>query len=117
MILAAIEGLSLVITRVVMPYFERRMLAASNAVEVRVDKLLPPVDPLRGKSRIPRRSGSTSQKSGWEGLSVQSGPTSSSPPTAPGATGQWDAPGFVTSAESAGSGNEAGGSKSPWKLW
>lgn len=47
MILAAIEGLTLVMSRIVFPYFERQSM--QGAGQVVVDELLPPRDPNRAK--------------------------------------------------------------------
>jgi mitochondrial import inner membrane translocase subunit TIM17 len=48
-ILAAIEGLNVMISRVVVPYFERKSNESSGMISA-VDRLEPPVDPLRRRS-------------------------------------------------------------------
>jgi import inner membrane translocase subunit TIM17 len=48
-ILAAIEGLNVMISRVVVPYFERKSNESSGIMSA-VDRLEPPVDPLRRRS-------------------------------------------------------------------
>jgi len=58
-ILAAIEGLNVLLMRVVMPMFEKNQ--AIEAGHEVVDKLLPPVDPLRSRQSFNRGNGGRSQ--------------------------------------------------------
>lgn len=58
-ILAAIEGLNLVLMRVLMPAFEQKQAAEQGMSTV--DTLLPPVDPARARNRVNRSNGGRSQ--------------------------------------------------------
>lgn len=101
-ILAAIEGLGIVMSRVISPSLEQQEMQAGKPV----DTLLPPPDPLR--PRMPKRqsllgnsNGSNSNNSGLGAPSPLLGgglggdffstPASS---TESSSTGNWDAPGF-----------------------
>lgn len=58
-ILAAIEGLNVLLMRVMMPMFEKD--AKIEAGQVTVDRLLPPVDPSRSRHSFSRSNGGQSQ--------------------------------------------------------
>mmetsp|Transcript_23274 Transcript_23274/g.31862 ORF Transcript_23274/g.31862 Transcript_23274/m.31862 type:complete len:235 (-) Transcript_23274:101-805(-) len=116
MILAAIEGLSLVVSRVIMPYMEKRANAANNIVEVEVDKLLPPIDLSRNKQGMGARYRNKEDRLSGRNMSTRS-TTNSSKKADSGSSGTWDAPGFVSSADSGDSASTTSASKSSWKLW
>ncbi len=123
-ILAAIEGLNLVLTRVLMPSMEQQQAQLEGGVPV--DPLLPPVDPSR--PRVNRR---TQPKVNWDSNPAPSPlfPSFSSDP-AP-LTQTWEPQGFSVDSfnsqgahgyDSAGGSSEAtpedsGSSKSSWKFW
>jgi mitochondrial import inner membrane translocase subunit TIM17 len=122
MVLAAIEGLNLVLMRVLMPSMEQQQLAQSGAIVV--DQLLPPSDPAR--PRISR----TKSKPLWD---TAPAPSSMFPvfntETAPAPA--WEAQGFNSSSstgfsagyESDSSSNSSGETSSEtskassWKFW
>jgi hypothetical protein len=116
-IMTAIEGLNIVLMRVVMPSFE-----ASQAENVVIDRLDPPLDPLRrralttgaGKAFVPSSANfeapSSGQRSGGFDLdsilsSSSSGGSSSSSSGSSNSFGSnsWDTPGFTTEGGSASS--------------
>lgn len=113
-ILAAIEGVSLLVSRVVMPALEKQFQeeAAGAAIVKKKDKLLPPVDPTR---KLPRYRSSISRSSrGGQGDSflddlskqTQYSNTSSS-------SGSSSEQGFVTRSPE----DQPPKTSSTWKLW
>ncbi len=120
-ILAAIEGLNVVLMRVLMPLMEKQQVEAG----VEIDRLIPPVDPSR--PRVPR----TQRKQLWEenpspsplytnnpfANNNNSNPfaTPFPPSSGSGSTGQWDTPGYRS--ESTSSPDNTQEPKSSWKCW
>jgi hypothetical protein len=114
-ILAAIEGLNILIVRVLVPSFEKQQMEAQGIAPPKVDPLEPPRDPNRPRSSVPK-------KPLWESNPAPSPLFQSSAPSSPsfGGGSQWDTPGFRT--ESFGSSDrslaENTEEKKPfWKLW
>lgn len=116
LILAAIEGLNLLLVRVLMPKMEK-MNAEAGLPAPPVDTLEPPVDPRRPRSRIPR-----SQKPLFEAnpspspLFTPSFGTSSGS----GSSSSWDTPGFTTESNFSSDRTNLGTEeekKSSWKFW
>jgi len=117
-ILAAIEGLNLVVMRVVMPYFEKQQT-------VEVDTLMPPVDPLKPRNPIKRKPlfdrnadpSSSPLLTGGSGFgSFGGGGGFASPSSSSSSSGQWDAPGFGTE-PSMKTPDPAAETGSSWKFW
>lgn len=134
LILAAIEGLNLVLTRVLMPSMEQQ--AAEQGVPI--DPLLPPADPTR--PRINRHRGQQ-QKINWDSAPAPSplfpgfggglGGGAGEPPALP--SSNWEPQGFSidsfgsssgssssfdsTSSSSSTPPEDSGASKSSWKFW
>lgn len=120
-ILAAIEGLNVVLMRVLMPLLEKQQAEAG----VEIDRLIPPVDPSR--PRVPR----TQRKQLWEEnpspsplytnnpfANNNSNPFATTPfPPSSGSssTGQWDTPGYRS--EPTSSTETTQETKSSWKFW
>lgn len=109
-ILAAIEGVSLLVTRVVMPALEKQFQedAAGAAIVKKKDKLLPPVDPAR---KLPRYRSSISRSSpGRQGDSFLD---DLSKQTQYSNTSSSSEQGFVTSSPE----DQPPKTSSTWKLW
>ena len=108
-ILAAIEGVSLMLTRVIMPSVERSAQQAANAT---VDKLLPPRDPTRKWNTINRITSRNHPS-----YSMQSSTADSTSRSLP----KWDTPGFAESKDHSGNSSDSDDSKksasSSWRLW
>lgn len=113
-ILAAIEGLNLVIMRVLMPSMEQQQAAQG----IEVDRLLPPVDPSRPRSVAPKKpmwESSPAPSPLFTPSSIFSNSSGDSPPSTPA----WDTPGF-SSEPSYGSGSSDSSSTpaaNSWKFW
>jgi hypothetical protein len=129
-ILAAIEGLNILIMRVLMPKIEKQGQEASG-MAAPVDPLLPPNDPSRPRSKIPKKplwekSASPSplyqsSSSSSNTLPSYSTSSSSSESTFGSSSSQWDTPGFrsesTASSDRASIGEESKENKSSWKFW
>jgi len=116
-LLAAIEGLNLLVTRVIMPSLEKQDLENSMGV----DKLEPPPDPLRPRVSFANRTKlwddkvSVDTTAGVRVTNPLSGASSVYGGGAEGGAeargGAWDTPGFVREPA------EEGEKKSSWKFW
>lgn len=117
-ILAAIEGLNIVVMRVIMPAFEKKQAEEGQAV----DTLLPPIDPSRPRTTYRAKTGlfdSNTQPSSSPLLSGGSsglfgGSTFGSPEPS---TSQWDAPGFSVDQATKNNNSEPKSTGSSWKFW
>ena len=111
-ILAAIVGVSLLVSRVVMPALEKQFQedAAGAAIVKKKDKLLPPVDPAR---KLPRYRSSISRGSrGSEGDSFLDDLTKQTQYSST-STSSSSEQGFVTSSPE----EQPPKTSSTWKLW
>lgn len=116
-ILAAIEGLNILLMRVIMPQFEKQ--AEDPAM---VDKLLPPPDPL--VPRAPKRS-----KPSWESTPTPTplfssdamSPTNDISSSSAGLPSTWATSGFETESVPSASSNSSSDNPKPtssgWGLW
>lgn len=131
-ILAAIEGLNLVVMRVIMPQFEKQQLEQG----MEIDRLEPPLDPLRRRRRAEKFSSGAPAPRSWdqsvftpppstgqEGaggfdldsiLSVGGANSTTSSTSTSTTSSQWDTPGYSTTSPD---NQEAEVSKPFWKFW
>lgn len=112
-ILAAIEGLNLVLMRVIMPSFEKQQEAGFE-----VDQLLPPPDPLRPKIRVglppkPSQASSLDGNSfGSKGFDLDAVLSK-----APSENSQWDTPGFTSDPSNDSTASETTPKKPFYQFW
>lgn len=120
-ILAAIEGLNIVVMRVIMPAFEKQAAAEGGMV----DTLMPPMDPSRPRQTYSAKTGlsdplanrNPSPLGGASSLFGGFGATSSAS-TSSSSGSQWDAPGFAQDAATMHNKTEEPKSTgSSWKFW
>ena len=117
--LAAIEGLNLVASRVIIPAFEKSQQQAGRVV----DKLDPPLDPYHYSKRRTEATPiwdpqplTTSSGGATQGyLPFGSSGSSSSSSGSGSSSGKWDTPGFGTADDASAAGKPK--EEKSWKLW
>lgn len=127
-ILAAIEGLNIVLMRVLMPLLEKQQAEAG----VEIDRLIPPADPMRPRVRraVPTKPlfeehASPSPLFNSNNPFANNSPFASTPFASPppsdnsGSSNQWDTPGYRSESNNTSnqSNNNNQESKPFWKIW
>lgn len=120
-ILAAIEGLNIVVMRVIMPAFEKKQAEEGQVV----DTLLPPVDPSRPRTTYHANKGLFDPNSQPSSSPLLSGggnyfggsASSFGSADSSASTSQWDAPGFAVDQATKNNNSEPKSTGSSWKFW